>query len=618
MFSFSVDPAEYPYREGSLYIGESDKGVSLGVLTKRHAITVAGSRTGKGVGVIIPNLKLWPNNVLVIDPKGEAAAATWQDRKNMGQAVHVLDPFRRANIPDSVRASYNPLDDLDPTSPTIKEDIAAIADGTVLRPNPEAEHWDNGALRLISGLIAYVLTRPTEAKNNPSEPSRRNLLEVRRILVDRRQDGLFNKAIDTMMQADGRGCQAVMKAGAAAAYAKEGAYYISNAEKQTDWLDSDVMYDVMAESTFSMRDIKQGKASVFVCLPFKYLSQQQHGRFLRMMVRCGIDAMQSPMPDGSDVGEKCLFILDEFFSLGYIDEVATSIGGMAGYGLHLWPFLQDLDQLWKLYGSDGAGTFFGSSDLHQFFANTDKPTLDYISDRVGSFNVDDLPNAPKYDPEGKVQSILDDIDADKKSFLGGNPAGRQGMAMAGKIEVKYQQDVYQERLSRFNNDASRVLGKPRLAPDQIAHLVRLEEEAAVAEAQVAFVHGVRPLICKLSPYFEWKSLPQPKKPKPKAGENKGKFIGAERDLKALNHFVASCDWCNMLEGRHKDGLRVDESHHLGVVAKEPCSECGGVCSAFFYMPQQDEYKLWPNMTPQERQGLGGTITGKKPSRWKFW
>ena len=66
--------------------------------TDRHALTVAGSRSGKGAAVIIPNLKRWTDNALVVDPKGEAARETWKERLAMGQAVHVLDPFGVADV----------------------------------------------------------------------------------------------------------------------------------------------------------------------------------------------------------------------------------------------------------------------------------------------------------------------------------------------------------------------------------------------------------------------------------------------------------------------------------------------------------------------------------------
>ena len=113
------DPLQFQHESGHLFLGRA-QGKEIGIKTERHAITIAGAGAGKGTSVIIPNLLKWPHNALVIDPKGEAAEATAEAREAMGQAVHVLDPFGSARVPDRFQACYNPLDDLDPNSLTIK------------------------------------------------------------------------------------------------------------------------------------------------------------------------------------------------------------------------------------------------------------------------------------------------------------------------------------------------------------------------------------------------------------------------------------------------------------------------------------------------------------------
>ena len=76
----------YRYRRGRFYLGVSPFWKRpIGIDSDRHAITIAGSRAGKGAAVMIPNLLRWPHNALVIDPKGEAAEATARKRERMGQ-----------------------------------------------------------------------------------------------------------------------------------------------------------------------------------------------------------------------------------------------------------------------------------------------------------------------------------------------------------------------------------------------------------------------------------------------------------------------------------------------------------------------------------------------------
>ena len=95
-----------------------------------HLLTLAPTRSGKGVGTVIPNLLLPLRSVLVIDPKGENARITGQARSEIGP-VHVLDPFGLTGFPS---AAYNPLDGLTADSLDLGEDAATLAEALVMDP----------------------------------------------------------------------------------------------------------------------------------------------------------------------------------------------------------------------------------------------------------------------------------------------------------------------------------------------------------------------------------------------------------------------------------------------------------------------------------------------------
>src|SRR5262245_23871611 len=78
---------------GGLFLGYR-KGRTLGWKDDRHALTVAGTRAGKGASLIVPNLLHYPGSVLAIDPKGELARITGRRRKELGNKLVVVDPFR--------------------------------------------------------------------------------------------------------------------------------------------------------------------------------------------------------------------------------------------------------------------------------------------------------------------------------------------------------------------------------------------------------------------------------------------------------------------------------------------------------------------------------------------
>ncbi len=74
----------YAPEKNGLLLGRRN-GAELGWADDRHALTVAGTRAGKGVSLIIPNLLLYPGSVLAIDPKGELARVTGAQRGQAGQ-----------------------------------------------------------------------------------------------------------------------------------------------------------------------------------------------------------------------------------------------------------------------------------------------------------------------------------------------------------------------------------------------------------------------------------------------------------------------------------------------------------------------------------------------------
>src|ERR1700760_392074 len=76
----------------------------------RHLMLVAGSRAGKGVSYVVPNLLLYEGSVIATDPKGELANLTAPSRKRKGQDVYVLDPFDTSGHETTpFRATFNPL-----------------------------------------------------------------------------------------------------------------------------------------------------------------------------------------------------------------------------------------------------------------------------------------------------------------------------------------------------------------------------------------------------------------------------------------------------------------------------------------------------------------------------
>lgn len=485
---------EYRFQPGMLFVGRDPKhGYEMGISTKRHAVTIAGTRSGKGAAVIIPNLLKWPHNALVIDPKGEAAEATAEHReREFGQAVHILDPFGVSPTPGRMAGRFNPLEAIDPESFTAREDVGVLADGLVKRDNPEADFWYNGGVDVLAGLMAYVI------ENAP--PESRSLLEVRQLLTlpksefqELAQELATSEALDGLPRA---------AAARMTTSDKEADHFISIAQSSTSWLDSRGMKTILGgDSTFQLTDLKTKPCTVYLVLPPEYL-EREHSRFLRLFVRAAINAMAK---GGTKGGRECLFILDEVFSLGRLDAIATGAGLLPGFGVKLWPFLQDINQLVSLYGREGAETILGNSGLHQFFGNMDVPTLQYISVRLGVKTVDEVPLPPAA-PSGMGalggQAVGGLLSASMSGSRHTRGAGAVLSGIAGglgQMASASTQADYQTEMAEYQREMATV-GTHRIPPDKVAQLVQLKDDD-VADGSICFVHGSNKLLVRLAPFF---------------------------------------------------------------------------------------------------------------------
>ena len=350
--------------KGDLLIGRDTSGRLLRYDGPAHLLTIAPTRSGKGVGTIIPNLLTANRSVVCIDPKGENALVTLRQRETFGP-VHCLDPF---GISGHTSARYNPLDRLDAASLDLAEDAMTLADALVFDEAETEAHWNEEAKALISGIILHVVCH--------DDAAHRNLTSVRDYLTLAPDD--FT-ALLTVMQASDRAGGLIARA--ANRYLskshREAAGVLSGAQRHTHFLDSPRIAAVVGGSDFAFADLKEDVATVFLILPPDRLDT--YSRWLRLLMAQSINEMarSSAKPE-----RPVLFLLDEFAALGRLQPIERAMGLMAGYGLQLWPILQDIHQLRSLYGTR-AGTFLSNAGVLQAFGVNDYDTAEMLSKTMG-------------------------------------------------------------------------------------------------------------------------------------------------------------------------------------------------------------------------------------------
>ena len=233
-------------------------------------------------------------------------------------------------------------------------------------------HWNEEAKALIAGLILHIAA---------SEPrDRRNLATLREYLT------LAPDAFAALLK-DMQASTAASDLIARAANRhlgksdREAAGVLSAAQRHTHFLDSPRMVAVLGRSDFRFADLKRRNVSVFLVLPPDRLAT--YSRWLRLLVAQSLPDMAR---DPAKPAVPVLYLLDEFAALGHLAPVERAMGLMAGYGVQLWPILQDVHQLRATYGQR-AGTFLSNAGVLQVFGVNDHDSARLVSDLLGQETV---------------------------------------------------------------------------------------------------------------------------------------------------------------------------------------------------------------------------------------
>ncbi|MGO7148650.1 type IV secretory system conjugative DNA transfer family protein, partial [Rhizobium ruizarguesonis] len=226
--------------EGGLLIGRANNsGQLLRYSGPAHLLTMAPTRSGKGVGTIIPNLLTADRSIICIDPKGENAIIAGDAREKFGP-VHILDPF---GITGKATAAFNPMDGFNPAGIDVAEDVSTLADALVFdEPGLSGDaHWNEEAKALIAGLLLHIVA---SAPND-----QRNLSALRRDLT--MAPAAFQNLLHEMQ---GTGAINGLIARAANRHLgksdREASGVLSAAQRHTHFLDSPRMTEVLSGSDF--------------------------------------------------------------------------------------------------------------------------------------------------------------------------------------------------------------------------------------------------------------------------------------------------------------------------------------------------------------------------------
>ena len=333
-----------------------------------HLLTIASTRSGKGTSQIIPNLLLYEGSVVVIDPKGENYARTHEERRKFGRVLRI-DPFRVTKIYDPVSpfSACNPMDFIEGESEARRLASLLLGDG----PKGDNRFFHDEAVNLLSAtILACASTRLNK------------LDDVRvRLTVSNASHGGgpsdLDLELETLIEETTEpGAQRRLRSFLGYGEKLQSSILATINAGMAIW-DTPELADAISRTDLPFADLKTETATIYVVLPFDKMSD--YGSFLRLMVGQFHQAMiKGKKAEGIPVA--C--IIDEFPTLGSMNEVVRALAEVAGYGVRFWLFIQNLSQIKSLYPDDW-NTIVSQCSTVSVFGVTDGETVDWLGKELG-------------------------------------------------------------------------------------------------------------------------------------------------------------------------------------------------------------------------------------------
>ncbi|MBP6030962.1 MAG: conjugal transfer protein TraG [Sphingobium sp.] len=367
--------AALPEVQGAGLLG--DDGVVLGRFGIRylrhdgpeHVLCFAPTRSGKGVGLVVPSLLAWPASAIVHDIKGENWTLTAGFRAQHGRVL-LFDPTNTAS------AAYNPLLEVRRGQWEVR-DVQNVAD-VLVDPEGSLEkrnHWEKTSHALLVGAILHVLY---------AEPDK-TLAGVAAFLSD--PSRTIEQTLAAMMATphlDEAGVHPVVASAARELLNKsenERSGVLSTAMSFLGLYRDPVVATVTRACHWRIADLVEGAAPVTLYLVVPPSDISRTKPLIRLILnQIGRRLTEELKPNGNR--HRLLLMLDEFPALGRLDFFESALAFMAGYGLKSFLIAQSLNQIERAYGPNNA--ILDNCHVRVSFATNDERTAKRVSDALGT------------------------------------------------------------------------------------------------------------------------------------------------------------------------------------------------------------------------------------------
>jgi len=453
-FATEAEIAKAGLRETKGILLARHKGRFLYAGAEAHVLLEAPTGSGKGVGIVIPNLLNWVGSVVCLDIKRENFTKTAGFRRQSGQAVHLFDPLD----PDGATAHYNPLEYIKRADESdVINELQKVA--SMLFPTPQSGEtfWAEAARTGFIGVGAYVAATPElpftigQIYRDLTEGSPQARFPV--IIKDR--EGLEHPLSSFCVTALTDFCS--------------GSDKTFSSVKQTItsrlglWLNPRVD-QATSSSDFDLRDLRTWPMSIYLAVSPNNIDRVAplYNLIFQQLVDLNTDPEIGEFEPKSQ--KRVLVLLDEFARLGHAPVIVAAIPYVRSFGLNLLIVVQTRAQLRRLHGDDGAEDIVSNSDVEVVYTPGTFRDAKETSERLGTHGLAAKSKSRSAGWFGKSNNSISESEQSRSRML---PQEVQTMSLSdvlifkrGTPPIKATKLLYY-KMAEFTK---RLLAPPKVTP----------------------------------------------------------------------------------------------------------------------------------------------------------
>jgi type IV secretion system protein VirD4 len=345
---------------------------------QRFAILAAPTRSGKGVGVVVPNLLDYLESVVVLDIKQENFGLTSGWRAAQGHEVYLFNPFAE----DRRSHRWNPLTYVSADPAFRISDLMGIA--AMLYPDgaDEQKFWVSQSRNAFLAFALYLF----ECRDDAIATGFPSITTPTLGAVYRLSSGdggdlkahLSGLAQQSFLSDNARTAFATLLSQAEETFAS---IIGSFKEPLNAWVNP-VLDAATAGDDFLLTDLRRKRMSIYVGIQPHKLAEARVilNLFFSQLVNCNTRELPQANPE---LKHQCLLLMDEFTAIGRIEILASAVGYLAGYNLRLLPVIQSMAQLDATYGKETARTLITNHALQIVYAPREQQDANDYSEMLG-------------------------------------------------------------------------------------------------------------------------------------------------------------------------------------------------------------------------------------------